>query len=131
MKPVFASALPFPGLTSAQYGGQIKAKDDSCPQFTAGEKSQPLSWVKGNNICADLSDICPDGKCFMAFQALVTGTDSRTPAKIGACPTDDYSSDCQTWASSRRATALMLTVLSLLVSITSTWVTEMSNDCQD
>ncbi|KAF5639493.1 fusarubin cluster-esterase [Fusarium tjaetaba] len=58
---------------------------------------QPLSWVKGNNICADLSDICPDGKCFMAFQALMTGTDSRTPAKMVACPTDDCSSDCQTW----------------------------------
>ncbi|KAF5599148.1 high-affinity glucose transporter [Fusarium pseudocircinatum] len=97
MKPVFASALLFLGVTSAQYGGQIKVKDDGCPQFTAGEKSQPLSWVKGNNICADLSDICPDGKCFMAFQALVTGTDSRTPAKMGACPTDDCSSDCQTW----------------------------------
>ncbi|KAF5532907.1 fusarubin cluster-esterase [Fusarium mexicanum] len=97
MKPVFVSALLFLGPTSAQYSGQIKVKDDGCPQFTAGEKSQPLSWVKGNNICADLSGICPDGKCFMAFQALVTGTDSRTPAKMGACPTDDCSSDCQTW----------------------------------
>ncbi|KAG4281770.1 hypothetical protein FPRO06_10674 [Fusarium proliferatum] len=97
MKLVFSPALLFLGLTTAQYGGQIKVKDDGCPQFTAGEKSQPLSWVKGNNICADLSDICPDGKCFMAFQALVTGTDSRTPAKMGACPTDDCSSDCQTW----------------------------------
>ncbi|KAF4500493.1 fusarubin cluster-esterase [Fusarium agapanthi] len=97
MKPVFAPALLFLSLSSAQYGGQIKVKDDGCPQFTAGEKSQPLSWVKGNNICADHSDICLDGKCFMAFQALVTGTDSRTPAKMGACPTDDCSSDCQTW----------------------------------
>ncbi|RBA14135.1 hypothetical protein FPRO05_02927 [Fusarium proliferatum] len=97
MKLVFSPALLFLGLTTAQYGGQIKVKDDGCPQFTAGEKSQPLSWVKGNNICADLSDICPDGKCSMAFQALVTGTDSRTPAKMGACPTDDCSSDCQTW----------------------------------
>ncbi|KAK2669272.1 hypothetical protein RAB80_014798 [Fusarium oxysporum f. sp. vasinfectum] len=59
MKSIVASALLFLGFTSAQYGGQIKVKDDGCPQFTAGEKSQPLSWVKGNNICADLSDICP------------------------------------------------------------------------
>ncbi|KAF5657693.1 high-affinity glucose transporter [Fusarium heterosporum] len=97
MKQTLASTILFFGLGLAQYAGQIKVKDDGCPLFTASEKSQTLSWAKGTNICADLSGICPDGKCFMAIQANLAGTDSRTPAKMGACPSNDCSSDCQTW----------------------------------
>ncbi|KAF4951500.1 hypothetical protein FSARC_12894 [Fusarium sarcochroum] len=97
MKSAIASTVLFFGLALAQYNGQIKIKDDECPKFVASEKSQSLGWAKGTNICADLSELCPEGKCFMAFQALLTGTDSRTPSKMGACPSDDCSADCQTW----------------------------------
>ncbi|KAI6781563.1 high-affinity glucose transporter [Emericellopsis cladophorae] len=97
MKPVIASTLLI-GTALAQYTGQIKVVDDSCPMFVAGEKGKTVQWnAPAGTICADISDICPEGKCFVALQAVGTGVNTGMPDKMAACPGSDCSADCTTW----------------------------------
>ncbi|RGP70091.1 high-affinity glucose transporter [Fusarium sporotrichioides] len=98
MKSTIACTVLLLGTALAQYDGQIKVVDDSCPKFTAGEKGKIVQWNEpSGNICADISDICPEGKCFVALQAGGTGVNTGMPDKMGACPGNDCSADCQTW----------------------------------
>ncbi|KAL4723830.1 hypothetical protein ACLX1H_009474 [Fusarium chlamydosporum] len=98
MKSVIASTLLLVGTALAQYTGQIKVADGDCPKFVAGENGKTVIWNEpSGNICSDISDICPEGKCFLAIQAGGTGVNTGMPDKIGACPGSDCSADCKTW----------------------------------